>query len=142
MEKLVVFNMFSAIGQDIGLRAKESVGGAKLTIQDFPTRIVDLLSQFSVDELVKRSRPLAYHSDVIGDVFYDEIPENLRKPFEKALNEQRAANAKVLEQQEYIKKLQDHINAKKAGAVSPHEEFFKDLFSAPIKEPEKTEHTS
>lgn len=110
------------------VQANHNCGGPHLTIQDFPVRIFELLQQFSAEELVRRSRPLAYTSDLVGDVFFDQIDETLREPFEKALQEQRQAAKSLQESNELIKKLQEHITMKNTGGVSPHEEFFSKLF--------------
>lgn len=127
-----VLNMFSAPSRKIDYSREV---GPLLTQQDFETDIMTLVMNFSEDELIRRSRPLAYQSDLLGNVFYDNMPENLRSSFEKAYLEQKQLEAKQKQNAEVIRKLQEHYEAKKTGVKSPHEDFVAQFFSSKVDSP-------
>lgn len=130
---MIVHNMFSANSREINYSTNV---GPLLTQQDFDTDVYSLVQKFSPDELMRRSRPLAYHSDLLGNVFYDNMPEELRKSFESAYQKQKELEVKQKENSAMIKKLQEHFEAKRTGVSSPHEDFFREMFSH-IEEPKK-----
>lgn len=118
------------------VRKPKFESGPILTQQDFDTDVMHLVMNFSAEELMRRSRPLAYQSDLLGNVFYDNMPENLRQSFETAYQEQKSLELKQKENADVLRKLQEHYEAKKKGIQSPHEEFISQFFTKVETPPE------